>query len=503
MNGMKQNIRTFLLCLPVLCLACACQDDLKQDFSPAFGEKIAFAVDSLYKNPPTEKATRTNKNLQTSRLFLGLLEKDSVFISLREEENTALPTTLRTRGTYTEEQFNQFYVTALMEAKEGETLNTWLENASIYKPTTNEDTRWSGNAYWPKGEYTLHFFAHAWNVWEETDMPVTLVYTASESETGHLFHGHFDYVLPTPSDTTGETSVNDAARQPDLIFAMTPNQTKAQNPTVNLTFFHALSAIRFKWGALPEDVVIRDATLSLNGVVSQGSCDITCPPDEGNDFTWTLGTTTNNYTIEHFKGELADEESYMMIPQTMNEKITMSLQIKVGEKIYAYNKSLNDFANAFPEWEPNKRYTYTFSIKEYVEVGIDEKLTSTVKSNVRLQNTGLTTAYLRAAVVGYWENKDGDIIGSWNIDDTTIGQLTKATNWSTHWEKGTDGFYYHKTAVLPGEYTNVALFDKYELNSSGAPEEGAKLIINIVAQAIDTDLLATSGWVFTPTTSNE
>lgn len=477
--------------------------------------------DSLWSSPVDNKQTRTPGKRTTLRQFLGMMEKDSVFITLTEEEYTSSirgtmnPAT--TRGTYTAEEVNnlQFYTTAYMELPNG-TRPTWIDNTLISKTETNPD-RWSGNAYWPHGGYTLHFYAHTWNVWPESGTPVAPVYTTTGSNNNRTHSGSFNYTLPAAQTAAEGVKVNDAARQPDLLFAITPEQTQKVNPTVQLTFYHALAAVRFQWGNLPEDVVIKDATLSLGGVVTSGSCSFNHPLDEGDDFQWTLNEEKAIYTIEGFQGEKETEsaitdnnmpagianETYMMLPQPMTDEVQMKLSIKVGEKEYHYEKDLQEF-ESLPDWKANKRYTYTFSISEYVEVDIDEEVTSTVKSNVRLQNTGLTTAYLRAAVVGYWENKDGDIIGSWNIDDTTIGQLTKATNWSTHWEKGTDGFYYHKTAVLPGEYTNVALFDKYELNSSGAPEEGAKLIINIVAQAIDTDLLATSGWPLpSTTTTNE
>ena len=460
---------------------------------PEASEEVAFVVnDAWLQSDESRKKTRAN---QTMRHFLGLLGQDSVFITLTEDNNPVplvnAGTDAQTRGEYdVPNEFMSFDVKALMDLNN--TTPVWAENVKIYKPTADGEY-WSGDAYWPKGGYTLHFFAHSWNVWEGEGVPIAPLYSITGTTGSRAYKGEFSYQLPEPQ-TAEQSPVNDAARQPDLIFAIAPEKTQANSgEAIDLKFLHALAAVRFKFGTLPDDVEVVDAILSLGEVVDGGNCTFAHPLDEGADFDWTLGDGKYTYTIEGFQGKIDSDETFMFPPQTVGNGVVMKLSIKVGEKWYNYEKALSDFSATIPQWKANKRYTYTISISEYVEVTIEEDVTNTVKSNVRIQNTGLTTSYIRAAIVGYWENADGTrIISPWNIEDATIGTLVKSSEWADHWAVGEDGFYYHKTPVKPGEYTNVPLFDKYELKSTG-PEAGAKLIVNIVTQAVAKDM-AEEAW---------
>jgi len=237
----------------------------------------------------------------------------------------------------------------------------------------------------------------------------------------------------------------------------------------------------------------------LTDVPSSGSCDLQYAAD-GIAFSWTPDNT-GTYTIENFQGEGSEDETFLMIPHTLSETEEMKLVFKVGEETHPFELPLPDFS-AIEKWEANKRYTYTISISEDVKVEIEEDFEpeTPVKSNVQIQNTGMSTAYIRAAIVGYWENSDGKVIKEWSIDDEDSGEWVKDSEWDTHWTKHTDGFYYHKTPVPAGAYTQVPLFDKYELTNIG-PEKDAKLTVNIVVQAVAVDLL-TVAWPDAPITSN-
>ena len=108
-----------------------------------------------------------------------------------------------------------------------------------------------------------------------------------------------------------------------------------------------------------------------------------------------------------------------------------------------------------------------------VEPGFEDG-TSTTKKNVTIQNTGNTSAYIRAAVVGNWV-KDGKIVAPW-VDNINYSQ--------SGWVKGSDGYYYYKDAVAVGQKTRN-LFDSYEPGS--APVADAHLEMTIVCQAIQSE----------------
>lgn len=462
---------------------CACQDNLKSDITPS-GNGITFSVnyEGAWSVPEGRSST---SSVHHQRLFLGIVGRDSLFITLTEEDNVSTP---ETRGVYSEETFTSFKVSAY--TADGNVWSNWGTNI----PVTKEGNDWNytvngyTEVYWP--EHPLYFFAYAQNIGSG--------FSPNFSLTDGVCSGSFSYTLPTAQATGQATPANDAKQQPDLVVAIAPNQTKADNP-VNLPFSHALSAVVFKWGTLPADLVISNASISLVGVPSSGSCTLQYSNDIA--FSWETNNTTGTYTIENFQGEGSDDETFLMIPHTLSKTEEMKLVFKVGEETHPFELPLPEFST-IEKWEANKRYTYTISISEDVKVEIEEDFEpeTPVKSNVQIQNTGMSTAYIRAAVVGYWENSSGKIIKEWNIEDENSGEWVKDSEWDTHWTKHTDGFYYHKTPVPAGAYTQVPLFDKYELTNIG-PEKDAKLTVNIVVQAVAVDLVTTA-WPDAPITSN-
>lgn len=480
-----KKIGLFLLCSTLAW--CACQDNLKPDNTPS-GNGITFSVNYEGAWSMPEGRSTTN-SVRQQRLFLGTIGQDSLFITLTEEDNLPLPVEAsETRGVYSEETFTSFKVSAY--TADGNVWSNWGTDI----PVTKEGNDWNymvngyTTVYWP--EHPLYFFAYAQNIGSG--------FSPNFSLTDGVCSGSFSYTLPTAQATGQATPANDAKQQPDLVVAIAPNQTKADNP-VNLPFSHALSAVVFKWGTLPADLVISNASISLVGVPSFGSCTLQYSNDIA--FSWETNNTTGTYTIENFQGKGSDDETFLMIPHTLSDEEKMKLVFKVGEETHPFELPLPDFS-AIEKWEANKRYTYTISISEDVKVEIEEdfKPETPVKSNVQIQNTGMSTAYIRAAIVGYWENSDGKVIKEWSIDDEDSGEWVKDSEWDTHWTKHTDGFYYHKTPVPAGAYTQVPLFDKYELTNIG-PEKDAKLTVNIVVQAVAVDLVTTA-WPDAPITSN-
>ena len=477
-----KKIGLFLLCSTLIW--CACQDNLKPDNTPS-GNGITFSTsyEGAWSVP---EGRSTTSSVRQQRLFLGTIGQDSLFITLTEEDNLPMP---ETRGVYTEETFTSFKVSAY--TADGNVWSNWGTDI----PVTKEGDDWGYTVngytavYWP--EHPLYFFAYAQNI------GTSLSPTFSLNEGSCT--GSFSHTLPTAQATGQDTPINDAQKQPDLIFAIAPNKTKADNP-VDLPFSHALSAVVFKWGTLPDDLTISNASISLAGVPSSGLCNLQYAADSI-AFSWTPDNTTGTYTIENFQGEGSEDETFLMIPHTLSDTEEMKLVFKVGEETHPFELPLPEFST-ITKWEANKRYTYTISISEDVKVEIEEdfKPETPVKSNVQIQNTGMSTAYIRAAIVGYWENSDGKVIKEWSIDDEDSGEWVKDSEWDTHWTKHTDGFYYHKTPVPAGAYTQVPLFDKYELTNIG-PEKDAKLTVNIVVQAVSTDMVATA-WPDAPITSN-
>lgn len=112
-----------------------------------------------------------------------------------------------------------------------------------------------------------------------------------------------------------------------------------------------------------------------------------------------------------------------------------------------------------------------------VTTAVIEDFDGSTKSNVKIQNTGDTIAWIRAAVIVTWKNADGHIYASAPIAGT---DYTIAFS-DSGWLMGDDGFYYHIAPVAPGESTETLISScTYTKN---APD-GYSLNVEIVGSGI-------------------
>ena len=120
-----------------------------------------------------------------------------------------------------------------------------------------------------------------------------------------------------------------------------------------------------------------------------------------------------------------------------------------------------------------------------VSVNIDEKFDNFVKSDVKITNNvtdeqGGIAAYIRAKIVITWQDEDGNVYGQMPAAGT---DYTITWGSETDWDIETsDGFYYHKAPVAPGDSTGV-LIEKCEPVEANTPE-GYNLHVEILAQGI-------------------
>ena len=91
-----------------------------------------------------------------------------------------------------------------------------------------------------------------------------------------------------------------------------------------------------------------------------------------------------------------------------------------------------------------------------VTIQVDETFNGTTKSDVRIKNTGNVPAYIRVALVPAWVDDEGNIAAkpaSLKLDcDITWGD-----DFNQFWFEGTDGFYYCKTFINPGDSTPILI----------------------------------------------
>lgn len=127
----------------------------------------------------------------------------------------------------------------------------------------------------------------------------------------------------------------------------------------------------------------------------------------------------------------------------------------------------------------------------HVRCTIDEKFDGTTKSDVKIQNTGDIPAYIRARIVVTWKDASG------NVSAVPVKDSDYIMTMGTGWTKGTDGYWYCKTAVDAGGETPV-LITKCE-KKGNAPKD-YDLSVEILADAIQSEPASavTEAWGNTP-----
>lgn len=127
----------------------------------------------------------------------------------------------------------------------------------------------------------------------------------------------------------------------------------------------------------------------------------------------------------------------------------------------------------------------TFTAGE-VTTTVVEKLEGDVKNNVQIKNDEKSVdAYIRAMVVVTWQKGDGDVYGTAPVENKDYTITWSGTAENGGWFNGTDGYYYHKAAVEPGNSTSV-LFTECKPVADKAPE-GYHLCVEVISSAIQAE----------------
>ena len=108
---------------------------------------------------------------------------------------------------------------------------------------------------------------------------------------------------------------------------------------------------------------------------------------------------------------------------------------------------------------------------------VTESFDGTTKSNVNVQNTGDTTAYIRVKLVTYRVNSNGQHIGG----TATIPAFFLGKNWVEFGD-----YYYYTSPVEPGKSPETYMTgdSNIKLTKSYSDADGGKQVIEVMAEAI-------------------
>lgn len=539
MMMLEVKMRHFWVALPLvvmgLLVTVSCERDEMGEVVRLSSNRILYSVGWADGSAAAGGATKSGgEAVQESapsnggKEFLMAYGQDSLFLYMYQEQNRsftqAVADTLAQTKASAITAVSSFNVAAFTNAG-----NTFIPKEQI---SVDGSGNGSSDRYWPESE-PLNFFAWGSSVtpsFGTANEAVTPDLTVSTSGAVTTCGGSFSYTLPDQGADPAKAT--DAVNQPDLIFAISTNQTKSTSSgTVNMQFHHALAAIHFKVGQMPAGLTIK--SISIKGVNSSGSCsfipDSSVPEKPLDlDFTWTDQTGAVNYT-QNFNlgndgsGNTFDqmtggnpEAVFMMIPQTISDAAELEITFEVKSPVqssgtydvneYTLSKKFSEITNG-AEWDADKKYVYVISTPMEVDVEITDQVEGYVKDNLVIKNTGLATSYIRAAIVGNWILKrtgsDGvtteDIVADWNSAQVSAGGDGDFAGLpGANWKMGTDGFYYYKNQVASQAEITDKLFTSYTLTAS-PPVVGAELRLSILVQAVIADRIEEAGWPVTVT----
>lgn len=199
----------------------------------------------------------------------------------------------------------------------------------------------------------------------------------------------------------------------------------------------------------------------------------------------------------------------------------------------------------YPTWRAGELRTYVLKAQE-VDVEIVDQIVEGTKKDLQITNVGNVPEYVRATIIAYWADANGNAVfgytedsvtkneedGSYTLNDNaeyvepwtlekekssstaiygTMTNFYPSIN-SSDWVIGTDGYYYYvggdQNGVLGVDQSSTkVLFDSYELKTipdiyqidqktlSITKVSGVKLIMEVVCQAVIAKETSSGGFV--------
>ena len=334
------------LSLIALAVFSACSDEVENGTHPGKGDqRLSFAVSMGGTNAwkPTG-GTRAASGLGESTYELKPIEMEGKVngktVYLTAEVTDGFPGDNRpmTRGTQISETNKTDMETFALSAYTDATgTPDFMYNETV---TLNKDEgRWypTGTYYWP-GKKQLSFYA--WFPSAADGMTLT---------------GNTDVGAPVITYTVPD----DVKKQQDVMSAAAigkDNPTADGFATTDLTFNHALTAVKFVAGDdLPNCVV---KSIKLDGVRYKGTYTL------GTD-AWTLTDDTQAFTLRLNKvvagngGAITEDgkgETLFMMPQTLSDDAKIEVVLNDGTADFTVGASIGG-----TKWEMGKTYTYHIS----------------------------------------------------------------------------------------------------------------------------------------------
>lgn len=339
-----------LLCLPLL--SCGDEDAPGHDSSEDVRGDICFSVSTGDAAWTRSRAGEVSDEHPSDSFVLRAEGSDDIFCVCTVVSDGICPSSgcdgkVVTRGAPVAESnfYTDFHVLAYRKTG-GVLADQFFMDEDV---TNGGSGTWSTAKayYWPGAEHLLKFYAWA---------PAGI---------------NFSSVPSTSASTTlGFTVPADAARQKDLVVAVTGDIRGDNNSAVPLTFKHVCTAVSFQVGNQMQSGIIK--SVALAGVKYKGTYDM----ESG---VWTLDESTKNFSQElnlsttgtetNGAPVTAVEGTFMMLPQVLpaGAKMIVEFESRVTGETYQLEASI-----AGGEWKMGVPTVYKLSITPELDIEVPE-----------------------------------------------------------------------------------------------------------------------------------
>lgn len=267
--------------------------------------------------------------------YLHVAETNSITETVLDKQAERSQIETRATPIVTGNMYNSFGVSAYVYA--GSWDGSQAPNYMYNIPFAKSGAAWVPNSayYWPGSGYNIRFFAYA----PHNAANVTL---SSPTSTG----------MPSITYTVPPSAEN----QNDLLVASSGEQSGNHNSDFPLTFYHALTAIRFVTGADVRGGTVKSVSLrdiSNKGVFSFATNTWTIEAGSKATFTQNLNKSVTGTTGEDIT---TAAQTFMMLPQTLPSGSKLEVVFNDGAQDHTLTADIGGSI-----WDKGKTITYQIS----------------------------------------------------------------------------------------------------------------------------------------------
>ena len=478
---MKLN-HTYKYILALMLLLFSCQ---KEEVPPA--EAITDAITfTLKSNGNYSASTRAG---QESVALVSNDGKDTLILQLSEISDIYTDTTT-TKGTaITGNNLKEKCPEKIaLQAFWGN--NKFIDDVLVFD--NDGSARTKTPSYWPVAEDAMVDF------WSYHPKETALINNLTITNNTNTHTITLNYNQKKENDNT----LVDATQQEDLFFAYT--QAGKETGSVNLTYQHALSAIKFSAGkALAGEI----RNISITNIHASGTLTFS-PTAENNKFSWEL--TNEKYTLNQNFEKKIDEDitgdasqgiaqdientTFMLIPQDITATTGEGAKELTIKYLKAGETEATEYKAILPDgkWEAGKAYTYTLTLMDGMGFEIEPPTTTNNTINgIEIKNTYNKPCYIRAMIIANWVDSEGNIAAIFYPSEIDLkitaspSNYVKGENWDNNWWYDEDTNIYYYKRPLQKDGNPIKLFETF--TNPKPNTEGLNLDFTVLVQAVEAD----------------